>query len=399
MSETGLVPRLRFPEFRDAGDWVEKPLAKLVSTVTPPKKLQTADYAVSGKYPIVDQSQDCICGWTNDSDAIIRDDLPLIVFGDHTCVLKLIEKPFAQGADGIKILDTAADVSVDFLFQSLQAAPLEMKGYRRHFSILKEKRIAFPSIHSGEQQEIAGCLTSIDDLITAEAQKLDALTAHKKGLMQQLFPKQGETIPRLRFPEFRDAGDWEEKRLNQISTSIFDGTHQTPKYTKKGVPFFSVENIVSGKSNKFISREDYLTSTSKNKPEKGDVIITRIGNIGFPAIVDWEYEFSIYVTLAVIKKSDQFNSRYLYCYIQSEQYQAEIISKSLLHAVPCKINMDELRKTRILLPPPAEQQEIAGCLTSIDDLITAEAQQLEALKAHKKGLMQQLFPTSDEVGG
>ena len=251
MSETGLVPRLRFPEFRDAGDWVEKPLAKLVLTVTPPKKLQTADYAVSGKYPIVDQSQDFICGWTNDSDAIIRDDLPLIVFGDHTCVLKLIEQPFAQGADGIKILDTAADVSVDFLFQSLQAAPL----------------------------------------------------------------------------------------------------------------------------------------------------ITRIGNIGFPAIVDWEYEFSIYVTLAVIKKSDQFNSRYLYCYIQSEQYQAEIISKSLLNAVPCKINMDELRKTKILLPPPAEQQEIAGCLTSIDDLITAEAQKLDALTAHKKGLMQQLFPTSDEVRG
>ncbi len=198
-------------------------------------------------------------------------------------------------------------------------------------------------------------------------------------------------VPKLRFPEFRDAEEWEEKPLNLISTSIFDGTHQTPKYTEDGIPFFSVENIVSGKPNKFISREDYLTATSKNKPEKGDVLITRIGNIGFSAIVDWEYEFSIYVTLAVVKKSDQFDSYYLYSFLQSERYQTEIRSKSLLNAVPCKINMDELRKSRVSLPSPPEQQKIADCLSSIDELITVQAQKIESLKAHKKGMMQKLF--------
>jgi len=206
-------------------------------------------------------------------------------------------------------------------------------------------------------------------------------------------------VPKLRFPEFRDAGEWKEEPLNKITTSIFDGTHQTPKYTEKGIPFFSVENIISGKANKFISREDYLTATNKNKPEKGDVLITRIGNIGFSAIVDWDYEFSIYVTLAVVKKSDKFASYYLHCFLQSERYQTEIRSKSLLSAVPCKINMDELRKTMVLLPSPKEQRKIADCLSSIDDLITAYTQKYDALKAHKKGLMQQLFPAVDEVCG
>ncbi|MEM9485138.1 MAG: hypothetical protein AAGA83_15785 [Cyanobacteria bacterium P01_F01_bin.116] len=133
-------------------------------------------------------------------------------------------------------------------------------------------------------------------------------------------------VPKLRFSEFRDAGEWEEKKLINISSSIFDGTHQTPNYTTEGVPFYSVENIVSGSKNKFIAKEDYIAATNKNKPEKGDILLTRIGKIGFSEVVDWEHDFSIYVTLAVIKKSELFNSYYLHYYIQSERYQAEILN-------------------------------------------------------------------------
>ena len=199
-------------------------------------------------------------------------------------------------------------------------------------------------------------------------------------------------IPKLRFPEFRGKGEWEKKVLENISPSIFDGTHQTPRYTQKGIPFFSVENIVSGNKNKFISIEDHLAATNKNKPEKGDILITRIGNIGFSTVVDWEYEFSIYVTLAVVKKSKQFISYYLHCFFQSDFYQMEIRNKSLLNAVPCKINMDALRKTSALLPSIKEQQKIAKCFFYLDDVITAQTKKLESLKTHKKGLMQQLFP-------
>jgi type I restriction enzyme, S subunit len=248
-----------------------------------------------------------------------------------------------------------------------------------------------------EQEKIAACLSSLDTLIAAQTDKLDALKTHKKGLMQQLFPREGETVPRLRFPEFWEAGEWQRKTLEKVSSAIFDGTHQTPAYTVEGIPFFSVENIVSGKANKFISREDYLVATSKNKPEKGDILITRIGKIGFSVVVDWDYAFSIYVTLAVIKKSEVFDSFYLNGYFQSERYQKEILANSLLTAVPCKINMDELRKTEILLPTIHEQQKIAACLSSLDTLIAAQTDTLDALKIHKQGLMQQLFPSPDAV--
>ncbi|VAY87716.1 Type I restriction-modification system, specificity subunit S [hydrothermal vent metagenome] len=84
-------------------------------------------------------------------------------------------------------------------------------------------------------------------------------------------------VPKLRFDGF--SGEWEEKQLKNVTSAIFDGTHQTPKYTDKGIPFFSVENLISGKKNKFISIDDYKESTKKNKPEKDDILITRIGNI------------------------------------------------------------------------------------------------------------------------
>lgn len=211
--------------------------------------------------------------------------------------------------------------------------------------------------------------------------------------------KDKKMIPDLRFPEFNNAGEWKENVLSNITDAIFDGTHQTPTYTESGIPFFSVENIVSGNKNKFISKEDYEIATNRNKPEKGDILLTRIGKIGFSAIVDWDYEFSIYVTLACIKQSKKFNSYYLHSYFQSSSYQKEILSKSLLNAVPMKINMDELRKTRVLLPPDnekKEQQKIASCLSSLDKAIEAHSQKLELLKDHKKGLMQNLFPQVGE---
>ena len=204
-------------------------------------------------------------------------------------------------------------------------------------------------------------------------------------------------VPKLRFPEFRDEGGWAERQLSEITTAIFDGTHQTPTYTDEGVPFYSVENLVSGNANKFISWADYEIATKKNKPEKGDVLITRIGKIGYSQVVTWSHDFSIYVTLAVIKKDGRFNSQFLHQFIQSALYQKEIFSKSLLSAVPCKINMDSLRATHVFLASPAEQQKIAECLSSVDALMGAQARKVDALKTHKKGLMQQLFPREGET--
>ena len=158
------------------------------------------------------------------------------------------------------------------------------------------------------------------------------------------------------------------------------------------MPFYSVENLISGTANKFISRDDYLEATRKNKPEKGDILLTRIGKSGHSQAVTWDHEFSVYVTLAVIKASPGFDTSYLAYYLQSGCYQTELIRKSLQSAVPPKINLDSLRSTLVLLPDMEEQVKIADCLGSLDDLIAAEGRKLESLRQHKQGLMQQLLP-------
>ena len=142
------MPRLRFPEFGASADWGEAKLEELISTVSPPAKLQSSAYLRAGKFPIVDQSQEFICGWTNAAETVITESLPLIVFGDHTCALKLVRHPFAQGADGIKILKANAAIATDYLFHSLNHQPLVIEDYKRHFSKLKERRVLFPDARS-----------------------------------------------------------------------------------------------------------------------------------------------------------------------------------------------------------------------------------------------------------
>ena len=184
------LPRLRFPEFRDAGKWNQVAFSDLIDPVTPPKKLRSSTYLPDGRFPVIDQSQNYICGWTNDDESVITAPLPAIVFGDHTCVLKFVDQPFAQGADGIKVFTAKRCVSTPYLYHQLSHKPLVMEQYKRHFSMLKNKFIYFPNRKSGEQQKISDCLSSLDELISAQEQKIHALRDYKKGLVQQLFPVQ-----------------------------------------------------------------------------------------------------------------------------------------------------------------------------------------------------------------
>lgn len=179
------TPRLRFPGF--TADLQEEKAMDICTTVAPPLKLQSKDYLLEGKYPIVDQSQSLICGWTNEDAGLISKS-PVIIFGDHTCALKFIDFPFVQGADGVKILSVKKDYNAQYVFQAFSANPVKQDGYKRHFSDFKEK-VFMLATNPAEQQKIAECLSSLDALISAESDKLESLQAHKRGLMQQLFPQ------------------------------------------------------------------------------------------------------------------------------------------------------------------------------------------------------------------
>ena len=386
MAKQGAVtamPRLRFPEFREAGAWSEAKLDSLIDTVSPPAKLPSSSYLATGKFPIIDQSQDAICGWTDDPQVVIEKPLPLIVFGDHTCVLKFVARPFAQGADGIKILAAKPSISIDYLFHSLNHQPLVMEDYKRHFSTLKERQVFFPGVESCEQQKIADCLTSLYEVIAAQGRKVEALKAHKRGLMQQLFPREGETRPRLRFPEFRDAPEWELKTLSsvcdmqagkfvsasEISDQPVDG--RFPCYGGNGLRGYTSSFTHSG-TFPLIGRQGALCGNVQLA--EGDFYATEHALVVSPkrgVVVPW-----LYYTLGKLELNR----------FATGQAQPGL-SVDVLKAVECSVPATEL-----------EQQRIADCLTSVDMQIAAESNQLAALKTHKQGLMQQLFPAPEATG-
>jgi type I restriction enzyme S subunit len=402
-NQSTLKPKLRFPEFRDADGWKYKKVDDLVDTVTPPKKLSTSNYSSKGSFPIIDQSQSNICGWTDDQDALIKEDLPLLVFGDHTCILKLINQPFAQGADGIKILKPRSPIETSYLYQFLCYQPVVTEEYKRHYAILKEKIVFFPDFKSGEQQKIANCLTSIDELINTESQKLDALKTHKKGLMQQLFPQEGETVPRLRFPEFKNAGEWGEGRIADIANVLqgygFPERHQGQ--TSGDYPFYKVSdisrslangNIFIRESTNYINQNLLKELKAKPIPE-GTTIFAKIGEaIRSNKRAITTTQCLIDNNAAGIKRIKGKATDY-FIYLLMEQIS---LIKHAGGVVPA-VNKSAIEEIEVKFPKPDEQEFIASCLYTHDKLLSLQSKWIETLKIHKKGLIQSLFLSQKEV--
>ena len=389
-----LVPKLRFPEFWDSPEWKSGKIDELVDTVTPPKKLPTLSYSSKGAFPIIDQSQNEICGWTDDHEALIRENRPLIVFGDHTCILKLVDRPFAQGADGIKILKSRPKADTKYLYQYLSYKPVVTEEYKRHYAILKEKVVFFPDFKTGEQQKIADCLSSVDELIAAQARKLDALKTHKKGLMQQLFPREGETQPRLRFPEFQNAGEWEPKSIGQLGEVVTGSTPSTarPEYYGGDRLFVSPADI---------SDDRFIGKTKTNLTELGfrETRLIKVNSILFVCIgstigkiAQNSHECATNQQInSVVPNLDNSDGFVYYALSGITDKIANIAGRQ---AVPI-VNKSLFSSVELPVPKLPEQNRIANCLSSLDQTILAQTQKLQALKTHKKGLMQQLFPSAE----
>jgi len=131
--------------------WEMVKLGDIITTITPPNKIKKENFSKYGNFPIIDQSQKKIAGWTDDLVSLVQEKKPLVIFGDHTCIVKYIERPFAQGADGIKILKTSEKLLPKFLFFLLKVKPIESDGYQRHFTKLKRYRIPLPSLEVQKQ--------------------------------------------------------------------------------------------------------------------------------------------------------------------------------------------------------------------------------------------------------
>ena len=220
-----------------------------------------------------------------------------------------------------------------------------------------------------EQKKIASCLSSLDEVISAHNQKLELLKDHKKGLMQNLFPQQGKTVPNLRFPEFKNDGDWIEKSFEDLFEI---GNGRDYKHLEKG-------NIpVYGSGGYMLSVNDFLYDGES-------VCIGRKGTIDKPMFLS--EKFWTVDTLFYTYSFKGCLPRYIFHVFESINWKKH----NEAGGVP-SLSKSNIYKIKVLIPSSLEQQKIASCLSAVDELITAETQKIEQLKLHKKGLIQGIFP-------
>ncbi len=233
-----------------------------------------------------------------------------------------------------------------------------------------------------EQQDIVRALTAFDSYIADLAELIEKKRGIREGALEDLM------CQRTRLNDH--STEWEEVPLSEIC-KVYDGTHQTPKYTLQGIRFVSVENIMDlYSSNKYISQAAY-ESDFKAYPEKGDILMTRIGDIGTPCVVDRDEPLAYYVSLALFKNIT-INSYFLNYYIVSSGFQRELDDRSLHHATPKKINKGEIGKCKVKYPKDAgEQAAIANILRSMDEEIEALEIERDKMIQIREGAMDDLL--------
>ena len=401
-----MVPRLRFPEFRDAGEWEEKELFH-VCEINSCAKFLPRNFVYIDLESVAE-------GRLLKKKIIPRENAPsraqrLLKAGD--LIFQMV-RPYQKNnyffmpCDNLNYVASTgyaqlrAYESNRYLFQYMHhdkfvSSVLEKCSGSNYPAVnssdLSSILVQIPSLP--EQQKIADCLSSLDDLITAQMDKLAALKTHKKGLMQQLFPCEGEVVPRLRFPEFRDAGEWEEKELFHVCE-----INSCAKFLPRNFVYIDLESVAEGRllKKKIIPREN-APSRAQRLLKAGDLIFQMVrpyqkNNYFFMPCDNLNYVASTgYAQLRAYE-----SNRYLFQYMHHDKFVSSVLEKCSGSNYPA-VNSSDLSSILVQIPSLPEQQKIADCLSSLDDLITAQMDKLAALKTHKKGLMQQLFPCPEAV--
>lgn len=414
-AKPALVPKLRFPEFRAAEGWALRRLGS-VGQLTRGLTYSAEDVAPAGLLVLRSTN-------IQDGSLVLDQDLVFVgkpcpealrlQTGDIVICMSNGSKALV-GKSGEYSGEYEGDITVgafcSFFRPEVPFAKIafHLNSYQRYIadliaggninnlnnSVLEEFSFPVPSLLA-EQQKIVDCLASLDELIAAQARKVDALKTYKNGLMQQLFPREGETQPSLRFPEFQNAGEWEEQSVGDIGQVVTGSTPSTAKteFYGGGIPFVSPADISDlrfvDQTKTTLTPEGFAETRSVRA---GSVLFVCIGStIGKVAqsVHDCATNQQINSVVPSSKHSDDF------VYFALSYASDRISLLAGRQAVPI-INKSLFSSVRLLVPKLPEQQRIAACLSSLDDMIAAETKKLEAVKSHKKGLMQQLFPCLEE---
>lgn len=396
-NENNNTPRLRFPEF--TGEWVEKKVKDIfriqrgyVLATTETKAIPDDEY----KYPVYSSQtlRNGLMGYYN--QALYKDAITWTTDGANAGTVNFRTGDFyCTNVCGVLMSDKG--------YANLCIAEILGMEARKHVSyvgnpklmnnVMAEIQICIPPTLL-EQQKIASCLSALDELISAQGKKVDALKEKKKGMMQQLFPQPGETTPRLRFPGF--TGEWVEKKLGEVfnlRNGYTPSKSEESYWTNGEIPWFRMEDIRDNGNVLYDSTQHISKKAVKGSGcfKANTIIIATSATVGEHALIKVEHLANQrFVNLEINNKYLNFMSiEYAYYYM----YIIDNICKSIGNiGAFASVSTDALSNLSIFFPSLPEQQKIASCLSELDALIADEAKQLDALKEHKKGLMQQLFP-------
>ena len=380
-----LTPRLRFPEFNNAGAWEEKRLGDICEVRNKERKPIPSSDRKKGIYPYYGASG--IIDYINDYIFEQR----LLLVGEDGAKWGAFEKT-AFIADGRYWVNNHAhvlqatkvnDTLLENYLIKLDISPFVTGTAPPKLTLRKLQSIPIlvPLLFN-EQQKIADCLSALDDLIAAETQKLHLLEDHKKGLLQKLFPAEGEIIPRLRFPEFRRKGAWKSVNLGAVLESESSLLAQNKLLTSKnGYPVYGASGI-AGYSTEYAQNKDY-------------VAIIKDGS-GIGKLFYCKKASSVLGTLSYLKAKNTADQClvWLFYLLHNINFKKHIKGSGIPH-----IYFRDYAEEPVFIPSLSEQQKIADCLSSLDNLVVAETQKLHLLEDHKKGLLQGLFPEGTAHNG
>lgn len=348
-------------------DWEVKNFDNiLISIPTKDYQLQTTEYKNIGKYPIIDQGQKSIVGFSDREEKVFFDIQDgVIIFGDHTRIVKYYIRPFIVGADGVKIIKRKKEVvDLKYVYYYLNLHKIPETGYNRHFKFLKEMNFLLPPLP--EQRAIVRVLSDVDKLIECLDKLIEKKKLIKKGAMQQLL------TGKKRLPGFK--GEWVKKKLGEIA-EIKKGDLITEKTAKKGdIP------VIGG---------GIEPTYYHNKSNRGPNTITISASGANAGYVNF-YPYPIFASdCSTIEENNNYDVKFLYHFLKLKQN--DIIKLQTGGAQP-HVYPEQLKNLMIYFPPTLEEQQaIAQILSDMDAEIEALEKKKEKYEMIKKGMMELLL--------
>jgi len=404
-----IIPELRFPEFKNEGEWQQNVVSQVADYEN--GKAHEQDIDEEGKYVVVNSKFISTDGevrkFSNSANCIAKKNDVLMVLSDVPNG-RAIAKCFYVDKDDLytvnqricKLTPATADSRILYYLLNRNSYFLSFDDGVKQTNLRNEDVQNCPIIlprNPQEQQKIASCLSSLDEVIAAHSKKLDLLKDHKKGLMQNLFPQEGETVPKYRFKEFENDGEWELKPFSEY-IKLYRGSSPRPiieyqTQDEKGVNWIKIGDTSTVTDYVIRSVSEKITRKGAEKSrvvKKGELILANSMSYGSTYLLD--IEGCIYDGWFVLREYDEVLDKQFLLQLLNSEYMQNQYKRLAAGGIVQNISSEIVYSTLVPKTTLPEQQKIASCLSSLDTLITAQAEKIEQLQLHKKGLMQGLFP-------